>query len=115
MMLENKKIQFTVNPVKEKVVYDLIQRLEEESQERGYVNDQLKIRLHAFELLAQQFNERDPIALAMKLAAGATSAPAENKSAASNITNTQPKITPPKNAEFLKGLGKNIMSELPNE
>lgn len=106
--LENEKIQFTVNPVKEKVVYDLIQRLKQESSERGYVNDQLKLRLHAFELLSQHFNERDPIALAMKLAAGAAS---ENKPDTNSPT--QSKITPPKNADFLKGLGKNIMSELP--
>ncbi|ANB66161.1 hypothetical protein GFC29_3836 (plasmid) [Anoxybacillus sp. B7M1] len=109
--MDNEKIQFTVNPDKEKVIYDLIQRLKKESKERGYVNEQLKIRLHAFEILAQQFNESDPIALAMRLAAGASPAPVTSNPG-SPVQQERPKITPPKNASLLKGLGQNIMSGL---
>jgi hypothetical protein len=67
-----KKVQLYVTEHKDAILYELIGRLEEESEgKRGYVADQIKERLKAFELLARTFGENDPMALALKLAAGA--------------------------------------------
>jgi hypothetical protein len=67
-----KKIQMYVDPHKDKVLYELIEELEADGKgTRGYVADQLKERLKTFELLARTFGEKDPMALALKLAAGA--------------------------------------------
>jgi len=67
-----KKVQLYINPHKDKILYELIDELEKDSDgKRGYVADQLKERLKAFELLARTFGEHDPMALALKLAAGA--------------------------------------------
>lgn len=65
-----KKVQLYVNPHKDKILYELIEELEAESEgKRGYVADQLKERLKAFELLSRIFGEKDPMALAFKVAA----------------------------------------------
>jgi hypothetical protein len=67
-----KKVQLYVTEHKDAILYELIGRLEEESEgKRGYVADQIKERLKAFELLARTFGEHDPMALALKLVAGA--------------------------------------------
>jgi hypothetical protein len=75
-----KKVQLYVTEHKDAILYELIGRLEEESEgKRGYVADQIKERLKAFELLARTFGENDPMALALKLAAGARPEPEKSK------------------------------------
>lgn len=57
-----KKIQVYADEKRDEVVYNLISRLEKESEgKRGYVQDQLKERLKAFEMLSERLDTTDPM------------------------------------------------------
>lgn len=66
--LQKKKLQIELNPKKDKTVYNLVMKLEKESDgEKGYVNKQLKKRLEMYQVLAEVSGEEDPIELVKKL------------------------------------------------
>lgn len=120
--MENKKIQFMVNPSKDEVLYNLIQRLESKTEsQKGYVNDQLKERLKVFELLSRQFNEEDPTALAILLSAGqsksihmATQAPTLklDDSKPQDVKVDEQKSTKPKHANVMRSIAASAMSDI---
>jgi hypothetical protein len=57
-----RKIQLYADPIKDEIVHNLIDRLEEEGQNtRGYVQNQIKERLKAFELLCKEVGSNDPM------------------------------------------------------
>jgi hypothetical protein len=90
-----KKVQMYVSETKDAILYELIERLEEESEgKRGYVAEQLKERLKAFELLARTFGENDPMALALKLAAGARPEPEKPKETDEKKEGVKPDVNP---------------------
>jgi len=64
------KIQLTVNEEHQEA-YRLLQHIEEEGKgARGYVNEQLRERLKVFQLLAEYFEEDDPMRLLIKIFSG---------------------------------------------
>ena len=66
-----KKVQLYADPIKDEVVYKLIERLEEESQStRGYVQNQIKERLKAFELLCKELGTNDPMEVVLSVMKG---------------------------------------------
>lgn len=57
-----RKVQLYADPIKDEIVHNLIDRLEEEGQNtRGYVQNQIKERLKAFELLCKEVGSNDPM------------------------------------------------------
>lgn len=62
-----KKIQLYVDEKKDDVVFDLVDRLEVEANNtRGYVQDKVKERLKAFEMLCKKIGTNDPMEVVMK-------------------------------------------------
>lgn len=68
---QDKRIQLYLNEGSDRLVYNLVERLEEEgNNKRGYVTDQLKARIKAFEMLAEHVGAKDPLEVMMKVSAG---------------------------------------------
>ncbi|MED1474520.1 peptidylprolyl isomerase [Bacillus pseudomycoides] len=66
--LQKKKLQIELNPKKDKTIYNLIAKLEQEGEgEKGYVNKQVKKRLEMYQVLSEVAGEDDPIELVKKL------------------------------------------------
>ncbi len=66
-----KKVQLYADPIKDEVVYKLFERLENESQNtRGYVQNQIKERLKAFELLCKEIGTDDPMEVVVRVMKG---------------------------------------------
>jgi hypothetical protein len=66
-----KKVQLYVDERKDEVVYGLIDRLEVEANgTRGFVSDQIKERLKAFEMLCKRIGTNDPMEVLMKYVEG---------------------------------------------
>lgn len=80
-----KKVQLYADPIKDEVVFNLIDKLEEESQNtRGYVQNQIKERLKAFELLVREVGSDDPMQVVLACMKGVSNiekpdAPVEKK------------------------------------
>lgn len=88
--MSDKRIQLYLSEGKDRLVYDLVERLEDEGgNKRGYVTDQLKERIRAFEMLANYVGETDPLAVVMKLSAGLDGRSSQPK----------PQTVPPKKEE----------------
>ena len=76
-----KKVQLYADPIKDEVVFKLIDRLEKESQNtRGYVQNQIKERLKAFELLAKEVGSDDPMEIVLSYMKGLSNIEKQNKS-----------------------------------
>ncbi|WP_420975036.1 peptidylprolyl isomerase [Bacillus thuringiensis] len=66
--LQKKKLQIELNPKKDKTVYQLVEKLEVESEgEKGYVNKQIKRRLEMYQILSEVAGEDDPVELVKKI------------------------------------------------
>lgn len=66
--LQKKKLQIELNPNNDKVLYNLVTRLEEQGKgQKGYVNKQIKRRLEMYQVLAEVAGEEDPLQLVKKL------------------------------------------------
>lgn len=66
-----KKIQVYADEKRDEIVFNLIGRLEEESEgKRGYVQDQLKERLKAFEMLSERLGTNDPMKVVISCVEG---------------------------------------------
>lgn len=82
-----RKIQLYADPIKDEIVHNLIDRLEEEGQNtRGYVQNQIKERLKAFELLCKEVGSNDPMEVVLACMKGVTPKQESHSSQSKNET-----------------------------
>jgi len=85
-----KKVQLYADPIKDEIVHNLIERLEEEGQNtRGYVQNQIKERLKAFQLLCNEVGSDDPMQVVLSFMKGVSAKDKADTPAQTPITNNE--------------------------